>query len=385
MPQFESYISSKLPHQGTTIFTIMSALAAKHNALNLSQGFPQDNPPKKLIELVHHYMKSGKNQYAPMAGLMSLREKLAAKVENIYGTAYNPETEITITAGGTQAINAAITALIKEDDEVVIIQPAYDCYIPAIELTGGKPIFVDLEVGDYSVNWDQFKKIISSRTKMIIINTPHNPTGAMFSDNDMKELEKITNGSDIIILSDEVYEHLVYDGEPHQSVMRYPGLANRSIVVFSFGKTYNCTGWKVGYVLAPPNLTKEIRRIHQFQVFSVNTPVQNAFSDILDDVSIYEKLKITLQQKRNIFLDAISASNLTFQPSKSTYFQLASYANITDEADVDYAKRLTTEFGVASIPISVFYHNNRDEKILRFCFAKDEEVLKKAGDILCKI
>lgn len=385
MPHFESYISSKLPHQGTTIFTIMSALANEHNALNLSQGFPQDQPPKKLISLVNQYMKSGHNQYAPMAGLMSLREKLAEKVENLYGTSYNPETEITITAGGTQAINAAITALIKEGDEVVIIQPAYDCYVPTIELTGGKPIFVDLETDDYSVNWEQFKKIISSRTKMIIINTPHNPTGALFSDEDMKELEKITNGSDIIILSDEVYEHLVYDGEPHQSVMRYPGLANRSIVVFSFGKTYNCTGWKVGYAMAPPNLTKEIRRIHQFQVFSVNTPVQHALSDILDDDSIYEKLKISLQQKRDTFLSAIESSNFTFEPSKSTYFQLASYANITDEADVDYAKRLTTEFGIASIPISVFYHNNRDEKILRFCFAKDEEMLKKAGDILCKI
>jgi len=385
MPEFPSYISSKLPHLATTIFTTMSALANKHKAINLSQGFPDEKPPRALVSLVANYMRKGFNQYAPMAGVLKLRQQLAAKAKKLYGIKYNAETEITITAGGTQAINATIMALIKEDDEVIIMQPAYDSYAPSVVLAGGRPKFFDLTLPNYTIDWDQMKMFINGRTKMIIINNPHNPSGAILSKADLEELDKIIAGRDIIVLSDEVYEHLVYDDAQHESVMSYPNLQSKSVVIFSFGKTYNCTGWKVGYCFAPEALTKEIRKIHQFQVFSINTPVQMALADFLEEEEHYLNLKNIYQERRDYFAKAMQKSKFELLPCKGSYFQLASYQNITEEGDFDFCVKLTKKHGVAAIPISSFYQAKQDHKVIRFCFAKQKKVLKQAADLLCKI
>ncbi len=385
MPEFPSYISSKLPHQGTTIFTTMSALANKHDAINLSQGFPDEKAPRALVSLVAQYMRKGFNQYAPMAGLPYLREQLVAKAKKLYGIKYNPETEVTITSGGTQAINATIMALVKEDDEVIILQPAYDSYAPSVVLAGGRPKFFDLTLPEYSIDWDQMKMFINGRTKMIIINNPHNPSGSILSKEDLQELDKIIAGRDIIVLSDEVYEHLIYDGAQHESVMNYPNLQSKSVVVYSFGKTYNCTGWKIGYCFAPEALTKEIRKIHQFQVFSVNTPIQMALADFLNEEEHYLNLKNIYQEKRDYFAKALSKSKFELLPCKGSYFQLASYQNITQENDFDFCVKLTKKHGVAAIPISSFYQTKQDHKVIRFCFAKQKKVLKKAAELLCNI
>jgi len=385
MPDFPSYISSKLPHVATTIFTTMSELANKHDAINLSQGFPDEKTPRALVSLVANYMRKGYNQYAPMAGVLALREKLAAKTKKLYGAKYSAEKEITITAGGTQAISATITALIKEDDEVIIIQPAYDSYAPSVILAGGRPKFFDLTLPDYTINWDQFKMFINGRTKMIIINNPHNPSGSILSQQDLEELDKIISGRDIIVLSDEVYEHLVFDDAEHQSVMNYPNLQSKSVVVFSFGKTYNCTGWKIGYYFAPEQLTKEIRKIHQFQIFSVNNAIQMALADFLDEEEHYLNLKNVYQERRDYFANALKKSRFELLPCKGSYFQLASYENITEENDFDFCVKLTKKHGVAAIPVSSFYQTKQDHKVIRFCFAKQKKVLKKAADLLCKI
>ena len=385
MPNFNNSLSSKLPKIGTSIFTVMSSLANEEGALNMSQGFPDFQVDPKLIELVSKNMQEGHNQYAPMQGALRLREALSHKIEKAYGVKYSPESEITITAGATQAIFTAISAFVKENDEVIIFTPAYDCYQPAIELNGGRPIFVQLHAPTYKIDWQAVKKVISRKTKMIIINTPQNPSGTMLSKEDLMELDKITSGSEIIVLSDEVYEHIVFDGKEHESICKYPGLTDRSIATYSFGKTFHVTGWKMGYCIGPENLMHEFRKVHQFNVFSCNHPVQIAIAEYLEDENSYINLGSFYQKKRDLFLDAVSTSRFEPITCDGTYFQLLKYDQITDEKDVDFAIRLTKEFGVASIPVSVFYHVLLDEKVLRFCFAKGEDTLKRAGEILAKV
>jgi len=385
MPNYPSLIKSKLPKVGTSIFTVMSQLASENNAINLSQGFPDFDCDAELLDLVSSSLNRGLNQYAPMAGVMGLREEISRKALSLYGTEYHPESEITITAGATQAIYTVIAAMINEGDEVIIFTPAYDCYEPSIELNGGRPIFVQMHAPDYKIDWDHVKKLITQRTKMIIINTPHNPTGVVLKDDDMLALEKIISDTDIVLLSDEVYEHIIFDGEKHQSASKYPKLAERAFIVASFGKTFHATGWKMGYCLAPKNLMKEFRKAHQFIVFSVNTPVQYALAAYLKNENNYLELGSFYQQKRDFFVDLIKDSKFEILKSSGTYFQLLSYKNISEEKDTDFAIRLTKENKLASIPVSVFYHQNIDEKVLRFCFAKKEETLKRAAEVINKL
>ncbi|MBL7891607.1 MAG: methionine aminotransferase [Bacteroidia bacterium] len=385
MPQFPGTIHSKLPKVGTTIFTVMSKMAAEHNAINLSQGFPDFSCSEELVKLVNEAMLKGNNQYAPMPGLPALREIIAQKTEKLYGIKYDPETEITVTAGATQAIYTAIAAIIREDDEVIIFEPAYDCYQPAIEVAGGKTVYLQLKAPDYSIDWNELQKVFNHRTRMIIINTPHNPTGSVLSADDMKHLEKIVKGSDTVIISDEVYEHIIFDGQQHQSAARFPNLAERSFIISSFGKTFHVTGWKVGYCVAPKNLMTEFRKVHQFLVFTVNTPVQYALAEFLKKKENYSGLGDFYQKKRDKFIDMVKDSRFKFKPAIGTYFQLLDYSKITNEKDTEYAIRLIKEAGVASIPISVFYHKPIDNKMLRFCFAKKDETLEKAATILNKI
>lgn len=380
-----NYPSSKLPDVGTSIFTVMSALANEHKALNLSQGFPDFNCPEPLINLVTKYMQEGFNQYAPMHGMPQLRHKISLKTEKLYGYLPNPDTEITVTSGATEALNAAITAVVKPGDEVVVLEPCYDSYAPVIRLCGGSPIYVSLALPDFSVDWDQVKKRLSSRTRMIIINTPHNPTGAVMTPQDMDKLANLLDGSDILVLSDEVYEHMVFDGQQHYSALQLPQLRARSFVVSSFGKTYHTTGWKVGYTIAPPQLTNELRKMHQFITFCTATPFQLAIADFMDQEAHYLRLPDFYQTKRDFFVEQLQQTRFDLIPSAGTYFQLAKYSGITNEYDLEFAKRLTTETGVAAIPVSAFYHDKTDNKYLRFCFAKSEETLKAAGEKLAKL
>lgn len=385
MPQFQGTIKSKLPKTGTTIFSIMSALATEHKAINLAQGFPDFDCNPKLIELVNHYMKAGNNQYAPMPGVLKLREKIAAKTQDLYSAIYNPDTEITITPGGTHALYAAISAFVSEGDEVIIIEPCYDSYLPAIQLNGGRAVFAELKYPTYKINWDEVQKLVNYKTKMIIINTPHNPTGTVLSAQDMQRLEKMVKNSEIIVLSDEVYEHIIFDELEHQSVTRYPKLAERSIIVSSFGKTYHTTGWKMGYVLAPANLMVEFRKVHQFMCFSANTPVQFAIADYLDDKDAYLQLANFYQQKRDYFQELIKGSKFKTMPCQGSYFQLLNYSKITQETDTEFAVRLTKDHKVAAIPTSVFYHKKIDNQVLRFCFAKQNDTLEQAAEKLLKL
>lgn len=376
---------SKLPNVGTTIFSVMSALATKHQAINLSQGFPNFKSDQKLNDLVSHAMNSGYNQYAPMQGSMELRQAIANKFELLYQTSYQPETEITVTAGATQAIFTIISAFIHPTDEVIIFKPAYDCYEPAIALNGGKTIAIQLEAPNYQVDWNIVKSLINSKTKMIIINTPQNPSGTIFSKEDMLQLQALIKNTNIILLSDEVYEHLVFDGQQHYSACLFPDLKSRSFVVASFGKTFHNTGWKVGYCCAPEALMTEFQKVHQFNVFSVNHPAQKALAEYLNEPKHYLELSGFYQQKRDLFLNLIEGSRFKFTPSKGTYFQALDFSSITDEDDVHFAKRLTIEHGLASIPLSVFNNEGTDYKMLRFCFAKTDETLKAAAKILCNI
>ncbi len=385
MPEFSASLHSKLPKVGTTIFTVMSQLANDEGALNLSQGFPDFDASPQLLELVNKALHSGENQYAPMAGLPSLREKLAEKTEKIYGAKYDPDTEITITAGATQAIFTAIAATLNEGDEVIIFTPAYDCYEPAVELVGAKPVFIPLKAPDFKVNWEEVKKMVNQRTRMIIINSPHNPTGMVFSKEDMLQLDKITHESNILILSDEVYEHMVFDGKTHESAAKYPHLAERSFIISSFGKTYHTTGWKIGYCLAPAELTKEFRKTHQYNVFAVNRPIQKAYSEYLENEAAYLELSRFYQEKRDLFNSLIRGSKFSLQPAEGTYFQMLGYENISDEKDTEFAIRLTKEHKIASIPISVFYNQDLNPRMLRFCFAKQNSTLEQAAEILHKI
>jgi methionine aminotransferase len=382
---FPNLINSKLPNVGTTIFTVMSKLATDNGAINLSQGFPDFECNPEIITLVNKYMKAGNNQYAPMPGLIQLREMLAEKTQELYGVSYNPDTEITITAGATQAIYTAITAIIREGDEVIVFEPAYDCYQPAIELNGGKTIYLQLKSPNYSIDWEEVKKVMNHRTRMIIINSPHNPTGSIMTAEDMIMLQKLIKDTDIILISDEVYEHIIFDGQAHQSVARYPLLAERSFIISSFGKTYHTTGWKIGYCVAPQNLMSEFRKVHQFLVFSTNTPIQFALAEFLQQKNQYLELGNFYQKKRDYFISLIKNSRFDYTPAAGTYFQLLNYKNISTEKDSDYAIRLTKEFKIAAIPISVFYHEGIDNKVLRFCFAKKEETLEKAAEIINKI
>jgi len=385
MPDYPNAIKSKLPKVSTTIFTVMSQLANENKAINLSQGFPDFESSSELISLVNNAMKKGLNQYAPMTGILPLREQISEKTEHLYGTSYHPDSEITITAGATQAIYTAIAATVREGDEVIIFTPAYDCYEPAIELNGGRTVFVQMHAPDYKVNWNQVKKLITQRTKMIIINSPHNPTGTVFDMEDMFALEKIVSDTDILLISDEVYEHIIFDGNQHQSVSKFPGLAERSFIISSFGKTFHNTGWKMGYCMAPKNLMVEFRKAHQFIVFSANTPVQYGLAEYLKKEENYLSLNSFYQQKRDFFTALIKDSRFEILPSAGTYFQLLSYKSITDMADTDYAIELTKKHKIASIPVSVFYHQKVDEKILRFCVAKKEETLEHAAYILNKV
>ena len=385
MPNFSGTISSKLPRVGTTIFSTMSKLAMEHNAINLSQGFPDFECPQALVTAVNTAMKEGHNQYAPMPGVMRLREMIAEKTEELYGAKYNPETEITVTAGATQAIYTAIAATIREGDEVIIFEPAYDCYEPAIELNGGKTIYLQLQAPDYTINWNEVKKRVNHHTRMIIINSPHNPCGSILTAEDMKTLEKITKNTEIIILADEVYEHIIFDGHRHESMAKYPNLASRSFIISSFGKTFHTTGWKVGYCIAPKELMTEFRKVHQFNVFCVNTPMQYGIAEFLKNKSHYNDLGPFYQAKRDTFNKLLEGSRFSFVASPGTYFQLLSYEQITKEKDADYAIRLIKENGLASIPISVFYHKPIFDNMLRFCFAKRDETLEKAAAILRSI
>jgi len=375
-------IKSKLPKVGTTIFTVMSALANKHKAINLSQGFPNYDCDPALKALVNHYIQKGYNQYAPMAGVLDLRKMLAEKNENLYGRKINPETEITITAGATQAIFTAIAAFVSPGDEVVIIEPAYDSYRPAIEVCGGLPRAYELKGPDYAINWSDLRKLVNIRTRMIIINTPHNPTGTILTEADMLQLQEMTKDSDTIILSDEVYEHLIFDGEQHQSVQRFPALYERSLATYSFGKTFHATGWKIGYCIGPEYLMAEFRKVHQFNVFCVNHPFQQAIAIYLKDPQKYLSLNSFYQEKRDLFLETIKNSRFKPLHSKGTYFQLLDYSAISDSKDTEFAKWMTREQGVASIPVSVFYTASSEEKVIRICFAKTEELLREAGALM---
>ncbi len=375
-------IHSKIPNIGTSIFAVMSKMASEYNAVNLSQGFPDFQISEELIDLVGKYMKNGNNQYAPMPGVQVLREKISAKINKLYSRYYNPETEITITAGGTQALNSAITAIVNEGDEVIIFEPAYDSYSPVVKLNGGQSVYVTLEAPEYNVDWQEVNKLINSRTRLIIINTPHNPTGNIFSDEDMIMLQKMILGTKIMILSDEVYEHIIFDGFEHNSIAKYPQLVDRSVIVGSFGKTYHATGWKTGYCVAPEKIMNEIRKIHQFTVFAANTPIQHAIAEYMDNENEYLKLGKFYQRKRDLFNGYLTEIGYKINPSKGTYFQAVDFSEMTDLSDNLLAEKLIKEFGIASIPMSAFSHGQTSENILRFCFAKSDETLELAAEKL---
>lgn len=378
-------LSSKLPKISNSIFSVMSAMADEYEAINLSQGFPNFAVDPALMKLVNTEMKNGNNQYAPMPGIFSLRESLSKKISNLHQSYYSPDTEITITAGGTQAIFTAIAAIIRPNDEAVIFEPAYDCYAPTIKAFGGLVKSYEMQPPFYDIDWDIIKKLITVNTKLIVINSPHNPTGKIFKQEDIDQLIKITKNTDIIIISDEVYEHIIFDNEKHLSLAQFPELKERTFITASFGKLFHATGWKVGYCVAPELLMTEFRKIHQFQIFSVNTPIQLAFNQYLKNPASYLELATFYQKKRDFFASLLKQTRFTLLPCKGSYFQNVSYENISDEKDVELAVRLVKEYKVASIPNSSFYTKNSDYKTIRFCFAKQEETLEKAAIFLSKV
>ena len=378
-------IQSKLPNTETSIFAVMSGLANQYNAINLSQGFPDFPVSRELISLIHQNMMADKNQYAPMPGVLELRQAIAQKIDFLYGNKVNPDTEITITAGATQALFTAITAFVGKGDEVIIFEPAYDSYDPAVRLNGGIPKHISLQSPDFKIDWNLVKDAITSKTKMIIFNTPNNPGGFVFEKEDMLRLTEITRDTDIIVVSDEVYEHIIFDGLQHQSALLYDELMRRTIAVYSFGKTFHATGWKMGYVVAPEHLMIEFRKVHQFNVFCVNTPIQYALATYLKDENNYLNLPAFYQSKRDVFVEAIKGSKFKVIPSHGTYFQLLDYSAISDMPEFDFAVWMTKEKGLASIPVSSFYHDKKNQQILRFAFPKEEETLIKAAEILNNI
>jgi methionine aminotransferase len=375
-------ISSKLPNVGTTIFTVMTTLAQEHKAINLSQGFPDFDMSPELVALTAQAMQNGFNQYAPMAGWLPLREAIAQKVEKLYGAVVNPDTDITITPGGTTAIYTAFTTVLRPGDEVIVFEPAYDSYIPNIEVNGGVAVRIPLDFPTYKINWAAVRERISPRTRMIAINTPHNPSGSVLSDEDIIELRKIVAEFDLYILSDEVYEHLIYDGELHRSILRYDDLRERAFVCFSFGKAYHCTGWKMGYCIAPPALMAEFRKVHQFNNFCCFTPAQVALAAYLKDELAYLSTPAFYQAKRDYFANLMTATRFKALPSKGSYFQLFQFNHFSDETDRDFALRLTKTIGVACVPVSAFYKDATDNGVVRFCFAKKETTLEQAVERL---
>ena len=377
-------IHSKLPQVGTTIFTVMSVLAAEHKAINLGQGFPDFMMNAGLIALVNEAMQNGHNQYVHMNGLPLLRERLAEKIQSLYAANVHPDTEITITPGGTYAIYTALTTVLQPGDEVIVFEPAYDSYIPNIIINGAVPILIPLSYPSYSINWQLVKKSITPKTKMIMLNSPHNPTGMVLSSDDIEQLRSIVRDTGIFILSDEVYEHLMFDDLPHESMLRYPDLRERSLVCFSFGKTYHCTGWKLGYCVAPDSLMKEFRKVHQFNCFSCNSPVQFALANFIQQKEQYLQLGAAVQQKRDYFQLLMQQTKFKALPSHGSYFQLYSYAGISEETEMDLAVRITSQYGVASIPVSAFYTKEKDDKVIRFCFVKKEATLEEAVNRLIK-
>jgi methionine aminotransferase len=385
MPSYPRPLASRLPQVGTTIFTVMSALANEHGAINLSQGFPDFEAPAELLGLLDQATRAGHNQYAPMTGVPVLREAIAAKVNALYGATYDVDAEITVTAGATQAIFTAIAALVHPGDEVIVFAPVYDSYAPSVALQGGKVVYATLSQPGYRPDWAQVKKLIRKRTRLIVINSPHNPTGMVWTADDMARLEALVKDTDIIVLSDEVYEHMVFDGARHESVMRYPGLAERSVVVSSFGKTYHVTGWKVAYCLAPRELMAEFRKAHQFNVFSVHTPTQHALAEFMKRPGWYEQLKALYQGKRDIFRQALGGSRFELLPCEGTYFQCVKYSAISTEGDRAFVERLTREHGVAAIPVSAFYPGGDDHGVIRFCFAKSAATLERALERLIRL
>jgi len=380
-------LETKLPGVGTTIFTVMSKLAADHEAINLSQGYPDFDGPPVLRERVQHYVEHGFNQYAPMTGIPALREAVAVKVLDLYGRTVDPESEVTITPGATEAIYCAITATVRPGDEVIVFDPAYDCYVPTIELSGGRAIRIPLLPPTFGIDWQRLADALGPRTRMVIINSPHNPTGSVIDRADLDRLAGLLRGSDTLLVADEVYEHLVFDGQQHASVSGHAELAERAFVVSSFGKTYHVTGWKTGYCIAPPALSAELRKVHQFVTFVANTPIQWALSDFLaHHPEHHQQLPAFYQRKRDLFCEHLTPSRFTFTPTRGTFFQLADYSAIADVDDVTMARRLTTEHGVAAIPVSVFYADPpADLRWVRFCFAKEEATLKEAAARLCAI
>lgn len=378
-------INSRLPEIGTSIFSVMSKMALEHQAINLSQGFPDFPVSGKLIGLIFQNMKAGHNQYAPMPGVPALRKIIAEVIAKTYQRPTDFETDVTITAGGTEAIFSTITALIGSGDEVILFDPSYDCYDPAIRLNGGIPIHINLKPPYFGIDWQEVEDKITSRTKMIMVNTPHNPSGSVLSESDMLALQKIALKNDMIVLSDEVYERIIFDDISHQSVLKYPDLAKRVIAVFSFGKTFHATGWKVGYTVASEELTREIRKAHQFITFSVNTPIQFALAEYLQVPENYLHLGKFYQQKRDFFLNQIKGSSLKALPCFGSYFQLLSYDGVSTKNEMEMATWMTQEKKLAPIPVSAFYKDRSDQKLLRFCFAKSEQTLQSAGAILRKI
>jgi methionine aminotransferase len=377
-----SNLPSKLPNVKTTIFTTVGNLARKHNAIDLSQGFPNFEADKKLMDLVSRAMREGHNQYAAMHGYFGLREIIGEKIEKLHGKSYDPDKEITITVGATQAIFTAVTAFVHPGDEVIVLKPAYDCYEPAIEVNGGVPVCLQLSADGYAIDWEEFRTKITDKTRMVIINTPHNPSGRIFSKEDMLQLQEILRPTNIVLVSDEVYEHIIFDGNEHQSASRFEDLASRSFVCASFGKTFHVTGWKMGYCAAPAELMQEFVKTHQFAVFCVDHPVQRALAEYLKDEDHYLALNNFYQEKRDFFLSGLEPSKFKFTPTEGTYFQLLDYTAITDEGDEALAKKLIIDYRLASLAISSFNVNNRDDKVLRFCFAKKKETLEQAIEIL---
>jgi methionine aminotransferase len=378
-------IASKLPDVGTTIFTVMSGLANQHKAINLGQGFPDYQMSEALMNKVNEVMHKGWNQYVPMQGYMPLRESIAEKVEFLYGTKISPDTQITITPGGTYAIYTALTTILQPGDEVIVFEPAYDSYIPNVEINGAIPVLIELKFPNYRIDWNEVRKKISPKTRAILLNSPHNPTGSVLNEKDIEELRVVVGDTNIFIVSDEVYEHLIFDNIPHQSMLRYPDLLERSFVCFSFGKTYNCTGWKLGYCISSPESMIEFRKVHQFNCFSCHTPSQVALAEFLKNKDAYLSLGGIMQEKRDYFSQLMKNTKFDLLTSHGSYFISAKYDRISNEADRDFAIRITKEFGVAAIPVSVFYKNGTDNSVLRFCFSKKKETLDAAAERLARI
>ena len=380
-------LTSRLPAVGTTVFSTMSALAAEHGAVNLGQGFPDFGCDPLLLDYVNEAMRAGHNQYPLMSGMPALREAIAAKIGQLYGRAYDPNLEITVTAGATQALTTAILCCLHPGEEAIVIEPAYDSYVPAIALAGGTPVPVPMALTPegYSLPWDKLAAAVTPRTRLIVINSPHNPTGTILRRADLDRLAAIVAGTDILILSDEVYEHMVYDGQQHASVASHPVLAERAFVVSSFGKTYHVTGWKVGYVAAPAPLMTEFRKVHQYNVFTVNTPMQHGIARYMADPAPYLELPAFYQKKRDLFRAGLAATRFRLLPADGTYFQCVQYGAISDLSELEFAKWLTTEFKVAAIPVSPFYSQPRESGVVRFCFAKQDETLRLALERLARI